>query len=127
MGFSSWFTKNGSGTRAGLQRPPASGRFEAATHANPVDDIHVWEFNPEDPESPRIQVVALMQVYDAICRQARVALPNETGGFLLGHVGRYERQDNAGWLVNWHLYINSIEPVQALETDPKHFTFSWRD
>src|SRR6185295_3687737 len=56
-----------------------------------------------------------------ICQQAHDALPNETGGFLLGQVGRdIARQ-------RWHLYIEYAEPVVPLEADPTHFTFTWRD
>jgi proteasome lid subunit RPN8/RPN11 len=86
-----------------------------------VEDVHIWEYHPDNSESASIQIVTKTTVYDAICQQAHSALPNETGGFLMGQVGRDIAQPR------WHLYIDNVEPVLPLEAAPTHFTFTWRD
>ena len=104
--------------------PPAGGASWdriGQNHANPIQDVHIWEFQPENPANAAIQVVTLMPVYEAICRQAHKALPNETGGFLMGQVGRDIGRNR------WHLYVDQAEPVAPTDADPTHFTFSWRD
>jgi proteasome lid subunit RPN8/RPN11 len=122
--FSDWL-KNGTktptnGDEAQAQPAPATQRI-GGNIANPVLDVHIWEFRPDNPASPVIQVVTAMPVYEPICRQAHKALPNETGGFLLGYVGRDIGQNR------WHLYIDQAEAVEPTEAAPTHFAFSWRD
>ena len=120
--FDQWFKKNAgkgseqAGTNGGSPWP----RFDK-NYANPVDDVHIWEFQAESPENASIQIVTRMSVYDAICQQANSALPNETGGFLMGDVGRDIARRR------WHLYVNEVEAVVPVEADPTHFTFTWRD
>src|SRR5436190_5298094 len=88
-------------------------------YANPVQNVHVWEFNPQDSANATIQVVTPTPVYEAICRQADQALPNETGGFLIGQVERDIGRHR------WLLHIDQAEAVEPMEADPTHFTFSW--
>lgn len=60
-------------------------------------------------------------VYEAIMEQAEVALPNETGGFLLGHAAF--DPDCGSWF-NW---IDEAVPINPAESNPVHFSFTWKD
>ena len=53
--------------------------------------------------------------------QAVAALPNETGGFLVGRVG-FDARD-----ASWHLAVEEAVPVTPSEQHPTHFQFTWRD
>jgi proteasome lid subunit RPN8/RPN11 len=120
--FDHWFKKtvtNASEIARGHGEPPSP--RDEKNYANPVEDVHIWEYQPVNAESASIQIVTQTSVYDAICSQAHDALPNETGGFLMGQVGRDVARQR------WHLYIESAVPVVPLQADPTHFTFTWRD
>lgn len=122
--FPGWF-------KSDARSSPGAGNTESVSgaswdrigrnNANPVQDVHIWEFESENPSNAAIQVVTLMPVYEAICKQAHRALPNETGGFLIGQAGRDIGRNR------WHLYVDQAEPVDPTDAAPTHFTFSWRD
>jgi proteasome lid subunit RPN8/RPN11 len=54
-------------------------------------------------------------------QHAAKALPNETGGFLLGRVA-HDHRDGC-----WHVEIEDAVPVDPLTQNPVQFTFTWRD
>ena len=88
---------------------------------NPVSLVHVWNTPWTDPDSNQLRIVTAYPVYEAILNHVTAALPNETGGFLLGDVGYDEVEKK------WHLYINHIETVSPVNSDAERFVFSWRD
>src|SRR4051794_30159056 len=110
--FDQWFKK---AAASGSERAPATGDSpwprQEKKYANPVGDVHIWEYQPENPETAAIQIVTQTTVYDAIYHQAEIALPNETGGFLLGQIGRDIARHR------WHLSIENAEAVVPLEAD----------
>ena len=92
---------------------------QAAERVNPVAPVHIWR-SPEH-SSVEMLVVAHLDVYSTIHEHATAALPNETGGFLLGRVAHESR--DGGWLVE----IEEAVPVHPESQNPVHFTFTWRD
>jgi proteasome lid subunit RPN8/RPN11 len=92
---------------------------ERIERANPVADVHFWESPPG--AEVRLHLITHLEVYSAIHEHAMSALPNETGGFLLGRVALDSRR--RVWLVEVEEYV----PVEPLSQDPVHFSFTWRD
>ena len=92
---------------------------EAAERVNPVAPVHIWR--SPDHSSVDMLVVAHLDVYSTMHEHAIAALPNETGGFLLGRVAHDSR--DGCWLVE----IEEAVPVQPESQNPVHFTFTWRD
>jgi proteasome lid subunit RPN8/RPN11 len=68
-----------------------------------------------------VQVLTRLDVYSTMHAHAMESLPNETGGFLLGHVA-YDPLRAA-----WYLDVDETLPVDPLTQDPVHFSFTWRD
>jgi proteasome lid subunit RPN8/RPN11 len=92
---------------------------EAAQRVNPVAPVHIWR--SPDHSSVDMLIVTHLSVYSTIHEHASAALPNETGGFLVGRVGQ-DGRDGC-----WHLEIEEAIPVQPESQNPVHFTFTWRD
>jgi len=92
---------------------------ETGERANPVTLVHAWR-TPADAQST-ITLLTHLDLYAAIHDHASDALPNETGGFLLGRVG-FDVHRSA-----WHVEIDEMLPVQPLTQNPVHFSFTWRD
>ncbi|RPJ85940.1 MAG: hypothetical protein EHM18_08775 [Acidobacteria bacterium] len=94
-------------------------RLSTPERVNPVSAVHVWK----TPSGTGVEllIVTHLEVYKAIDRHSTRSLPHETGGFLLGRVGRDERADC------WHLEIDEAIGIQPAENNPVHFWFSWRD
>jgi proteasome lid subunit RPN8/RPN11 len=90
-----------------------------AQRANPVRSVHFWQSPPG--AGTEVSLIAHLPVYLAIHDHALGALPNETGGFLLGHVATDPLRRS------WHLEIDEALPVEPLTQTPVHFSFSWRD
>lgn len=90
-----------------------------AERVNPVQPVHIWR----SPQSASVEmlIVTHLSVYSTIHEHATAALPNETGGFLIGRVA-YDHRDGC-----WHLEIDEAMPVEPESQDPVHFTFTWRD
>jgi proteasome lid subunit RPN8/RPN11 len=86
---------------------------------NPVVPVHIWR----SPEAAAVDVLIVteLDVYATIHQHAIDALPNETGGFLLGRAG-FDARDGC-----WHLLIDEAVPVAPLLQKPTHFQFTWRD
>lgn len=97
----------------------ASRLTETPIRVNPVSPVHVWR-SPAGADAD-ILIVTDLEVYSAVDAHAREALPNETGGFLLGTVG----WDAAAG--TWIVRIDEVIVVEPLAQTPVHFTFSWRD
>jgi proteasome lid subunit RPN8/RPN11 len=110
----------GPADNAGRNGGSSRDRFRR-NYANPIEDVHIWEFQSENPQTAAIQIVTPMSVYDVICQHAQRALPNETGGFLMGQAGRDIGRNR------WHLYVDQVQAVDPVEAAPTHFTFTWRD
>lgn len=89
-----------------------------AGRVNPVAPIHIWRTPPGTVD---MVIVTHVSVYAVVHEHAREALPNETGGFLIGRVGRDDRQGC------WHLEIEEALPVEPVSQNPTHFAFTWRD
>ena len=87
--------------------------------ANPVVPVHSWQSPPG--AGADIVLVAHLDVYSAIHQHSVASLPNETGGFMLGHVGFDALRGS------WHVEVDEILPVEPLSQDPVHFSFTWRD
>src|SRR4051812_28158400 len=101
-----WFKKGGDSAHESVKANGDSPWPHAEkNYANPLDDVHIWEFEPEMEQGAEVQIVTPMSVYDVVCQHAHGALPNETGGFLMGQVGRDIARRR------WHLYIDKAEPV----------------
>jgi proteasome lid subunit RPN8/RPN11 len=94
-------------------------RLADGERVNPVIPVHVWQ-TPVTSDT-RLVVVTHLEVYAAIHAGTTASLPHETGGFLLGRVSC----DAQGpcWLVE----IDETMPVEPVEQDSVHFSFSWRD
>ena len=92
---------------------------ESGERANPVTVVHAWH-TPADAESA-ITLLTHLDLYAEIHEHASEALPNETGGFLLGRVA-FDAARSA-----WHVEIDEMLPVQPVEQNPVHFSFTWRD
>jgi proteasome lid subunit RPN8/RPN11 len=92
---------------------------ESTERANPVLPVHYWQSPPG--AGADIHLITHLDVYAVIHAHALDALPNETGGFLLGHV----RCDIARG--TWHIEIDEMIPVEPLTQNPVHFSFTWRD
>jgi len=93
--------------------------IQDAERVNPIEPVHVWR-SPAGAAVDMV-VVAHLDVYSTMHEHATEALPNETGGFLVGRVA----YDGAGRC--WHLEIERAMPVQPESQNPVHFTFTWRD
>jgi 26S proteasome regulatory subunit N11 len=95
--------------------------IEDTSHpVNPISRIHAWKA-PVTDGTCVMNLFTSHSVYEAIMEQAELALPNETGGFLLGRTAF--DPDCSSWY-NW---IDEAVPIQPTESNPVHFTFSWRD
>jgi proteasome lid subunit RPN8/RPN11 len=118
-----WIAGKTGATGTGREDSNGHGPWPAhqKNYANPVEDVHIWEYEPAKSHGAAIQVVTQTSVYDVICQQAREALPNETGGFLMGQIGRDIARRR------WHLFVDCAEPVIPVEAAPTHFSFTWRD
>jgi proteasome lid subunit RPN8/RPN11 len=92
---------------------------ESTERVNPVLPVHYWQSPPG--AGADIHLITHLNVYAVIHAHALDALPNETGGFLLGHV----RCDMARG--TWHIEIDEMMPVEPLSQNPVHFAFTWRD
>ncbi len=90
-----------------------------AERVNPVSPVHIWK----TPSSCGVDLVIVThpKVYRAIRRHSTRSLPDETGGFLLGKVGRDQKSKC------WHLEIEEAIEIEPAEKNPVHFWFSWRD
>lgn len=92
---------------------------ESAERVNPIVPVHIW-LSPAGAAVDVI-IVAHHSVYSAIHEHTSSALPNETGGFLLGRVACDQRDSR------WHLEIDEVMPVEPISQNPTHFAFTWRD
>lgn len=90
-----------------------------AERVNPIESVHIWHSPPG--AAIDMLVVTHLNAYSAIHEHATEALPNETGGFLIGRVA-YDHRDGC-----WHLEIEETVPVEPESQNPVHFTFTWRD
>jgi proteasome lid subunit RPN8/RPN11 len=92
---------------------------ESAERPNPVAPVHFWQ----SPAGAGVDIFLIthLDAYSAIHEHAVSSLPNETGGFLLGHVAFDERRGS------WHIEVDETVPVDPLSQDPVHFSFTWRD
>jgi proteasome lid subunit RPN8/RPN11 len=88
--------------------------------ANPVARVHAWKVMLSG-EACTMNLLTYHSVYSAIMEQAEAALPDETGGFLLGQAGF--DPDSGSWY-NW---IDEVVPIKPAEANPVHFTFTWKD
>jgi proteasome lid subunit RPN8/RPN11 len=88
--------------------------------ANPISRVHAWKAALSD-DAATMNLLTDHSVYSAIMEQAQSALPNETGGFLLGQTGF--DPDSGSWY-NW---IDEVVPINPTEANPVHFSFTWRD
>src|SRR5262245_2511619 len=93
---------------------------ESTRDANPVVHAHAWK-SPSREGTCVMNLYAHHSVYQSIIEQAESALPNETGGFLLGQAAF---DPDTG---SWHNWIDEAVPIVASEANPVHFSFSWRD
>jgi proteasome lid subunit RPN8/RPN11 len=93
--------------------------IEEAERVNPVVPVHAWR----SPAGAAVDVVIVtaLSVYATVHEQAVAALPNETGGFLVGRVG-FDARDES-----WHLAVEEAVPVIPCEQHPTYFQFTWRD
>lgn len=87
--------------------------------ANPVTSAHYVRCQTGGRCSHRI--LASTKMYEEIQRQLVDALPNETGGFLLGRVSR---DVDARC---WHIAIEEAFPMSPIRQTPLGFAFTWRD
>jgi 26S proteasome regulatory subunit N11 len=88
--------------------------------ANPIVRVHSWKAPAIDRPSA-MNLLTHHSVYEAIMEQSEVALPNETGGFLLGYTGF---DPDCG---SWYNWIDQAVPIKPVEADAVHFSFTWRD
>ena len=93
---------------------------DSSQPVNPVTRIHAWKAPVNDGAS-RMNLFTQHSVYEAIMEQSEMALPNETGGFLLGQTGF---DPDCG---SWYNWIDEAVPINPAESNPVHFTFTWRD
>ena len=86
---------------------------------NPVAEVHFWQ----SPAGAAVELLLVthLDVYADIHDHALDALPNETGGFLLGRVGLDTQRGS------WHVTIDESVRVEPLDQNPAHFSFSWRE
>jgi proteasome lid subunit RPN8/RPN11 len=92
---------------------------ETSERPNPVAAVHSWR-SPAD-SAVELILVTHLTVYSDIHEHAISALPNETGGFLLGRVGLDAERGS------WHVEVDECMPVNPVEQTPAHFSFTWRD
>src|SRR5688572_30691916 len=90
----------------------------SAEPVNPVGSVHYWGTPPG--AGVEIHVITHLEVYSSMHTCSVQALPNETGGFLLGHVALDPVRRS------WHVEIDETLPIDPSEQDPVHFSFSWR-
>jgi proteasome lid subunit RPN8/RPN11 len=93
--------------------------IEEAERVNPVLPVHIWR--PPAGAAVDMLVVTHLSAYSVIHQHASEALPNETGGFLIGRVA-HDHRDGC-----WHLEIEEALPMEPSTQNPMHFTFTWRD
>ena len=86
---------------------------------NPVRSVHIWRSPPGSAVD--MLIVTHLEAYSVMHDHATAALPNETGGFLIGRVA-FDHRDGC-----WHIEIEEAIPVVPDSQDPVHFTFTWRD
>lgn len=94
-------------------------RLLTEERVNPVLPVHIWR-SPEG-SSREVLIVTHLEVYATIHEHATRSLPDETGGFLLGKVG-HDARDGC-----WHLEIDEAVPIEPVEKNPVHFSFTWRE
>ena len=87
--------------------------------ANPIARVHAWK--ALSGEASTMNLLTHHSVYAAIMEQAEAALPNETGGFLLGQAA-FDPESGS-----WYNWIDEVVPIKPAEANPVHFSFSWRD
>jgi len=87
--------------------------------ANPIARIHAWK--APSGEASTMNLLTHHSVYAAIMEQAEAALPNETGGFLLGQAG-FDAESGS-----WYNWIDEVVLIKPAEANPVHFSFSWKD
>ena len=100
----------------------SSGKSRLTTEperVNPVVPMHVWR-SPAGA-SADVLIIAHLSVYTDMYEHATAAMPNETGGFLLGRVGHDAR--SGAWIVE----VNEAVAVEPIQQNPVHFSFGWRD
>lgn len=88
--------------------------------ANPIIRVHAYKAEDSDGACS-MNLFTYHSVYSVIMEQAISALPNETGGFLLGQTGF---DPDCG---SWYNWIDEAVPIDATEANPVHFSFSWKD
>jgi proteasome lid subunit RPN8/RPN11 len=88
--------------------------------ANPIVRVHAWKAAGSDGACS-MNLLTYHSVYSAIIEQAVAALPNETGGFLLGQTGF---DPDCG---NWYNWVDETVPIVATDANPVHFSFTWKD
>ena len=93
---------------------------ESFQPANPIVRVHAWKAALNDGDCS-INLLTYHSVYSAIIEQAEAALPNETGGFLLGHAGF---DPDAG---SWYNWIDEAVRITPTEANPVHCCFTWKD
>src|SRR6188508_3281201 len=93
---------------------------ESTRDANPVIHVHAWK-SPAGESACLMNLYAHHAVYQTIMEQAEAALPNETGGFLLGHAG-FDPDSRC-----WHNWIDEAVPIVPSDANPVHFSFTWKD
>jgi proteasome lid subunit RPN8/RPN11 len=98
---------------------PGRTRLGEPSRANPVVPVHLWR-SPAGAAA-EVLVIAHVGIYADVHRHAVSALPNETGGFLLGRAC-FDAREGV-----WVAEIDQAVPVEPLTQNPVHFTFSWRD
>jgi 26S proteasome regulatory subunit N11 len=88
---------------------------------NPILRVHAWTGTLSDGSACKMNMLTHHSVYSAIIEQAEAALPNETGGFLLGHTG-FDPDCNS-----WYNWIDEAVGITTTEASPVHFNFTWKD
>jgi 26S proteasome regulatory subunit N11 len=87
--------------------------------ANPIARVHTWRV--QTGLESTLNLLTHHSVYAAIMEQAVAALPNETGGFLLGQAA-FDPESGS-----WYNWIDEVVPIKPAEANPVHFSFSWKD
>jgi 26S proteasome regulatory subunit N11 len=88
--------------------------------ANPIVRVHAWKADLNDGVCS-MNLLTDHSVYSSIMEHADSALPNETGGFLLGHTA-FDPDCRS-----WYNWIDEAVRINPEEADPVHFTFTWKD
>jgi proteasome lid subunit RPN8/RPN11 len=92
---------------------------EEGHRVNPVIPVHVWRTPPG--AGVTLTVVTDVDVLARVHAHAVAALPNETGGFLLGRVAH--EAETGGW----YIQVQHAETLVPTTQSPGHFSFTWRE